>query len=53
MMGQRVVDMPSNVSMELSRDCTGAPVGGSGCTELRPGACDNGAVPKESAAMTS
>lgn len=53
MMGQRVVDMPSNVSTELSREWTGAPVGGSGCTQLRPGAWDSGAVPKDNAAMTS
>lgn len=37
-MGQRVVDIPSNVSTELRREWTGDPVGGNGCTELRPGA---------------
>lgn len=54
MMGQREVDMPSSVSTSLSEDfLTGVPVGGNGCKHPFPGACDKGAVPKDSAAITS
>lgn len=52
--GQRDVDIPNNVSTSLSDDfATGAPVGGKGCKQPFPGACDNGAVPKDNAAITS
>lgn len=52
-MGQRVVDIPRSVSTELRREGMGAPVGGRGCTLLRPGAEERGAVPNERAAITS
>lgn len=52
-MGQSVVEKPSNVSTELRGDVVGESTGGNGIRQPVAGAVERGAVPKESAAITS
>lgn len=52
-MGHRVVEKPSNVSTDPRGDELGESTGGKGIRQPVGGAVERGAVPNESAAITS